>query len=191
MKYKCPNCGRINLSMYCDTCNKGLSNACAVTDSETRKFFVQSHSGSRLEVYDTYLIHIFKNQSFMNNTENRKRLNFVDISSVQLKEPSRTFAGYVQFSYMGSVENTNRYSNVFSAVGDENSFLFVAEQLPLMRQIVDFIDRRRGELKTAPQVITTSQTSAATEIKKFKELLDSGIITQEEFNAKKKQLLNL
>ena len=30
-----------------------------------------------------------------------------------------------------------------------------------------------------------------TEIKKYKELLDSGVITQEEFDAKKKQLLNL
>jgi len=37
-----------------------------------------------------------------------------------------------------------------------------------------------------------SQTlSSADELKKFKELLDSGIITQEEFNTKKKQLLGL
>ena len=34
-------------------------------------------------------------------------------------------------------------------------------------------------------------TSSAEELKKFKELLDSGIITQEEFDAKKKQLLGL
>ena len=41
--------------------------------------------------------------------------------------------------------------------------------------------------------LTQSQgsPSAADEIKKFKELFDSGIITEEEFNAKKKQLLGL
>jgi predicted Zn-dependent peptidase len=33
--------------------------------------------------------------------------------------------------------------------------------------------------------------SNADELKKFKELLDSGIITQEEFDEKKKQLLGL
>jgi len=33
--------------------------------------------------------------------------------------------------------------------------------------------------------------SSADELKKFKELLDSGVITQEEFDAKKKQLLGL
>lgn len=36
-----------------------------------------------------------------------------------------------------------------------------------------------------------SSVSAADELKKFKELLDSGVITQEEFDAKKKQLLGL
>jgi hypothetical protein len=33
--------------------------------------------------------------------------------------------------------------------------------------------------------------SSADEIKKFKELLDGGAITQEEYDAKKKQLLGL
>ena len=46
------------------------------------------------------------------------------------------------------------------------------------------------EKQNAPtQVI--AETSAADELKKFKELLDSGVITQEEFDAKKKQLLGL
>ncbi len=36
-----------------------------------------------------------------------------------------------------------------------------------------------------------SPISSADELRKFKELLDSGIITQEEFDAKKKQLLGL
>ncbi|HFR4185387.1 SHOCT domain-containing protein [Bacillus cereus group sp. MYBK40-2] len=33
--------------------------------------------------------------------------------------------------------------------------------------------------------------SVADELKKFKELLDMGGITEDEFNAKKKQLLNI
>ena len=35
------------------------------------------------------------------------------------------------------------------------------------------------------------QTSTADELRKYKELLDMGAITQEEFEAKKKELLNL
>ena len=34
-------------------------------------------------------------------------------------------------------------------------------------------------------------TSAVEEIKKYKELLDAGVITQEEFSAKKKQLMGI
>ena len=45
------------------------------------------------------------------------------------------------------------------------------------------------ESKNAPVVV--NNLSAADEIKKYKELLDLGIITQEEFDQKKKQLLNL
>lgn len=37
----------------------------------------------------------------------------------------------------------------------------------------------------------SQQTSNADELKKFKALLDTGVITQEEFAAKKKQLLGL
>jgi hypothetical protein len=43
-----------------------------------------------------------------------------------------------------------------------------------------------------PKLETANQTlSAADEIKKFKALLDSGAITQEEYDAKKKKLLGL
>jgi predicted Zn-dependent peptidase len=36
-----------------------------------------------------------------------------------------------------------------------------------------------------------NQSSPADEIRKYKELLDDGVITQEEFEQKKKQLLGL
>lgn len=47
------------------------------------------------------------------------------------------------------------------------------------------------ERNKAPQGTVIQQASAADELKKFKELLDMGIITQEEFDAKKKQILGL
>ena len=47
------------------------------------------------------------------------------------------------------------------------------------------------ELKNKSKETVTPVTSAADEILKFKSLLDMGAITQEEFDAKKKQLLGL
>ncbi len=29
-KYKCPDCGKISTSMYCDTCEKSIPSSCAI-----------------------------------------------------------------------------------------------------------------------------------------------------------------
>ena len=50
--------------------------------------------------------------------------------------------------------------------------------------------RERQETKNAT-VITQKSNSNADELKKYKDLLDSGAITQEEFDLKKEQLLGL
>ena len=52
-------------------------------------------------------------------------------------------------------------------------------------------DATDEDIRNAANGSSTSAVSSADELKKFKELLDSGIITQEEFDAKKKQLLGL
>ena len=64
--------------------------------------------------------------------------------------------------------------------------------------IICFVKRSRfivGLSGEAPVVVQTetghAAVSGADELKKYKDLLDSGVITQEEFDAKKKQLLGL
>lgn len=56
-------------------------------------------------------------------------------------------------------------------------------------------EQRKAELKEQEkarnQVKSMDEMSKASAIKEYKELLDSGIISQEEFDAKKKQLLGL
>lgn len=63
------------------------------------------------------------------------------------------------------------------------------------QQIVSELSYAIESSKNAANTTTTTNVyqaqSAADEILKFKQLLDSGIITQEEFDAKKKQLLGL
>ena len=58
---------------------------------------------------------------------------------------------------------------------------------------VDVISITEEEVENLSKNQDSQQTklSDADELKKFKELLDSGVITQEEFDAKKKQLLGL
>lgn len=71
-----------------------------------------------------------------------------------------------------------------------------------MNQIVDYskcpkcnstdvVEISKEEFVALQSANNQTTNSSADEIKKYKELLDSGIITQEEFDAKKKQLLGL
>lgn len=52
------------------------------------------------------------------------------------------------------------------------------------------IERQEQKKEEKPYQVIQNQSNAD-ELKKYKELLDSGVITQEEFDAKKKQILGL
>lgn len=56
-----------------------------------------------------------------------------------------------------------------------------------VHQVLDSL--KNSTIETHP--VSIPGVSVADELKKFKELLDFGVITEEEFNAKKQQLLNL
>lgn len=114
-----------------------------------------------------------------------KKYYYSDLTSVQFREPGKVTDGYLEFEYPGSRsgKNDNSYSS-------ENSISYGKQHTPLMKEIYTFIDGRIRECKNG-QNQQAIQVSAADELKKYKELLDMGAITQEEFDAKKKQLLGL
>jgi len=71
-------------------------------------------------------------------------------------------------------------------------FMGIKNRDEIHEVIGDLLLERQNKPSAAPTTIKQEvQQSSADELKKFRELLDSGIITQEEFDAKKKQLLGL
>lgn len=157
------------------------------------KFLLTSRTGSKLEVYDDYVILYFMPVgSLMANIARGgniggKRIDISDITSIQFKEPSGISVGFIQFSYPGSLD---RKDGVIGAVNDENTIVVDNSNLAKAKEVVDFIESRRKSLKTA-NTGASQNISSADEIAKFKKLLDDGVISQEEFDAKKKQLLGL
>lgn len=73
---------------------------------------------------------------------------------------------------------------------DENTITFNAINNKKAQDIQNYIENLILN-KTNSQTATVSTISVADEIKKYKELLDMGAITQDEFECKKKQLLGL
>ena len=69
---------------------------------------------------------------------------------------------------------------------------YYKERYSYAQEILSVMQIMTSQNKTPNASHTSSvQQSAADEIRKYKELLDDGIITEAEFNAKKRQLLNL
>ena len=126
-----------------------------------------------------------------NASDGEKTIYFIDCVGVQFKKAGLQI-GYLQFETASSATN-NRADNFFN----ENSFTFDTKTVSneKMQEVADYVRKQIAEIKAAkiaPQNTTVvQQTSAADELKKFKELLDMGVINQEEFDAKKKQLLGL
>jgi len=112
-----------------------------------------------------------------------KSIPLKSITAIQLKKPGMT-NGYVQFAYSGSSETKG---GTMSAVKDENSIMFAKKDLAKAQELVDLIESKRHTTSVA----TAAPISAADELIKFKDLLDAGVLTQDEFDTKKKQLLML
>lgn len=73
------------------------------------------------------------------------------------------------------------------------SFLMLQNRDEIYKCVSDLMIDRQSKAPKAPAATIKPEApvSNAEELKKYKELLDMGVITQEEFDAKKKQLLGL
>ena len=81
--------------------------------------------------------------------------------------------------------------------GDLNKVLFCSGMFSYKnandyaQEIFSILYKAFNEYKEKGETSDSASNSSADEIAKFKKLLDDGTITQEEFDAKKKQLLGL
>lgn len=111
-----------------------------------------------------------------------RKIYYKDISSIQFKESSKLLSGFIEFYIVG--QNTKQGGGLFSGTDNENRFTFYNKQLPTMLEIKEFIENKlNGD--------NSKSSNDLDDLIKLKELLDKGIITQEEFNQKKKQLLGI
>lgn len=78
------------------------------------------------------------------------------------------------------------------ATKDDNAIIFSKSHYNEMMELKVYIDSYSTNFSEGnTTVINNIEKSPVELIKEYKELLDSGIITQEEFEAKKKSILDL
>lgn len=116
-----------------------------------------------------------------------KEIYLSSITAIQIKKPGLT-AGYIQFVLSGSQEIKS--GDIMKMAEDENSVIFngkpkYEEAIALKKKI-----EQLKQQSSQPQTIVNSSVSVADELTKLKGLLDSGILTEQEFMQEKARLLN-
>ena len=117
-----------------------------------------------------------------------KTIPMASIQSVQFRRGGAMLNGFIQFGILGGREGRG---GVMGATQDENTVMLrMGEQSDIGEKIKQYVEGRILE-RSNPQQPAVQAVSAADEILKLKQLLDAGILTQDEFDAKKKQLLGI
>lgn len=119
-----------------------------------------------------------------------KEIPLANITAVQMKQPGLATNGYIQFSILGGIEDRG---GLFDATKDENTVMYSKKQQEVFRYVKELIDyyHQQQRQQMAPVLAPAAALSTADELVKWASLRDQGIISNEEFEAKKRRLLEL
>ncbi|MEO7953620.1 MAG: DUF4429 domain-containing protein [Polaromonas sp.] len=112
-----------------------------------------------------------------------KEIVIAQITSIQFEKADNFMNGYIQFSYPGARRHRE---GTFQGSKDENTVVFRVSQQADIEMLMDELHRRMATAR-----LKASQFSALDELEKLANLRDRGIVSEEEFQKKKKQLLEL
>lgn len=143
-----------------------------------------------LELDEDYVIIKRKGvMSFMSQgLKGDKRIPYENITAVQFKTANWVTNGYIQFSMLGAIDSK---AGIMNATKDENTIMFTKGQQKDMENLKAKIEAKIKELKNKNSNTVVQEVSGADEILKFKELMDQGIISNEQFELKKNEILGL
>jgi len=121
--------------------------------------------------------------SLLHGFKGDKDILLEEISSVEFKRPGLVYEGYLQLVFIGSQDSKG---GVYQAVGDANTVMFKRRQEPAFLAMKEAIEERIEELRRPAPA-----GGSLDDLEKLAELRDRGIVTEEEFEAKKRQLLGI
>lgn len=148
-------------------------------------FHIDGARGREIDIYPNkcvITVNVTVGSMLTNNTtDGEKVIYYCDCIGLQFKKPGLTL-GYLQFETASSISN-NTSNNFFN----ENTFTYEETHINehCMKIVVDYVKQQIEAIKTL------SMYSVADEIRKYKELLDCGAVTKEEFQKQKERLLGV
>lgn len=141
-----------------------------------------------LEVYDDKIIITPRGILGMMNKglKGSKNIPFFSITAVQFKKAGLT-SGYLQFTLQGGVESRG---GILAAAKDENTFMYSNKKdNEEVEKIKTYVEE---QLKQFHNPVSQKQqlVSLSDELEKLADLKSKGVLTDEEFQAAKKRLID-
>jgi len=103
--------------------------------------------------------------------------------------------GYIEFVVIGSAENKGRMllGGLYAMAKNENAIMFGPEQEEAFAKIRDLIEEKIRERYTSKpaESAPSPQSDVASQISSLKNLLDSGALSEDEFQRAKAKLLGI
>jgi hypothetical protein len=178
----------VNLyNLFCENCetHKAMVDIPHIEDvSAMMKFAFSFYHKTTVILDDGYIVIAREGalNALAHGIAGEKRIRIADIMAVQFKEPGIGW-GYIQFTLPGSIESNRGMS---SATTDENTIIFDKSELNYAIRIKKYVEDVLSKKDTCNQ----NTNNVADEIRKYQQLLDDGIITQEEFKNMKKKIIS-
>lgn len=127
------------------------------------------------------------------------KIVYYALSKVQIVVTDKRVYGKVAFGKQVdlpldsiSAVGTNMFNGISVATSSGKiKFASIDNRDEVHKVISRLLIERQSENKEGKSMVSQSAQNNVDELKKYKELLDSGIITQDEFDTKKRQLLGL
>lgn len=138
--------------------------------------------------FDGQNVRITRNGFFGRATHGRgeKVLNLRSIGAVQIKPATALVNGWIQFSISGeSSKQSIGFGRSQDAANDENAVIFTKKTSADFEAIRDAVLAAQNGLTAA-----AAPVDHAEQLTKLASLRDAGIITPEEFDAKKAEILD-
>lgn len=136
--------------------------------------------------FDGTTVTITREGFMARSTHGRSEKNFPvkSIGAVQVKPANALVNGHIQLSVSGeSSKKSIGFGKSHDAASDENAIIFTKKQAPAFEAIKQAIQAAQasGGAPAAPDAVD--------QLAKLAQLRDAGVLTEEEFAAKKAQLL--
>jgi len=194
----CSKCGNqlADGTKFCGACGQTLTATATPVASADPTKPIASLSGMNgsIDLFEDRAELTGRMGGIFTRSKNTRTYFYPDISSVEFQAPTLMRYGYLRFVTAGTIRGASgggvfSYNQIMNDV-DTLALMYEKKRLDEYQKFHEFLMHKIREAKQ-PRGGTTvvNQASAADELLKYKQLLDSSVITQEEFDAKKRQLM--